>query len=123
MPPGGPEMPVVWSSYVMVEDADVILAAVPGAGGQVIAPAMDIMSQGRMAMIADPSGAVVGLWQPMDHQGAELFNAPGSLTWNELQTRDLESAMEFYTSVVRMDLGRGPRRHRLPDGLRPGARG
>ncbi len=78
----------------------------PAAGGQVIAPAMDIMSQGRMAMIADPSGAVVGLWQPMDHQGAELFNAPGSLTWNELQTRDLESAMAFY---ARSSDGRGPR--------------
>ncbi len=108
MPPGGPEMPVVWSSYVMVADADVILAAVPGAGGQVIAPAMDIMSQGRMAMIADPSGAVVGLWQPMDHQGAELFNAPGSLTWNELQTRDLGSAMEFYTSVFGWSWAEGP---------------
>ena len=90
----------------MVEDADAILAAVPGAGGQVIAPAMDIMSQGRMAMIADPSGAVVGLWQPMDHQGAELFNAPGSLTWNELQTRDLEPAMAFYSMS---SVGCGPR--------------
>jgi uncharacterized protein len=108
VPPGGQEMPVVWSSYVMVEDADAIVAAAVDAGGQVIAPAMDIMSQGRMAMIADPSGAVVGLWQPMEHEGAELFHAPGSLTWNELQTRDLQSTMEFYADVFGWQWGAGP---------------
>ncbi len=99
MAPGGPEMPVVWSSYVIVEDADAIVAASTAAGGQVIAPAMTIMDQGRMAVIADPSGAAVGVWQPMEHEGAELFNAPGSLTWNELQTRDLDAAMAFYAEV------------------------
>jgi predicted enzyme related to lactoylglutathione lyase len=108
MPPGGPQMPVVWSSYVMVDDADAVLAGVPGAGGLVIAPVMDIPSQGRMAMIADPSGAVVGLWQPMEHTGAELFNAPGSLTWNELQTRDLGAAMAFYADVFGWTWSEGP---------------
>jgi hypothetical protein len=108
MPPGGPQMPVAWSSYVIVEDADAIVAAVPGAGGQVIAPAMDVMTQGRLAMVADPSGAVVGLWQPMDHQGAELFNEPGSLTWNELQTRDLPPAMAFYSEVFGWTWSEGP---------------
>ena len=62
-------------------------------------PAMDVMTQGRMAMIADPSGAVFGVWEPRDHQGAEVFNEPGSLTWNELQTRDLAAAMPFYAEV------------------------
>jgi hypothetical protein len=108
MPPGGPEMPVAWSSYVIVEDAEAILAAVPAAGGQVISPVMEIMSQGRMAMLADPSGAVVGVWQPQEHQGAELFNAPGSLTWNELQTRDLGSAMAFYSQVFGWTWSEGP---------------
>jgi len=91
--------PSMWSSYVMVDDADKVLEAVGPAGGTVVMPAMDVMTQGRMAMIADPSGAVVGLWQPRDHAGAELFNEPGSLTWNELQTRDLTAATAFYTEV------------------------
>jgi predicted enzyme related to lactoylglutathione lyase len=93
-------VPSLWSSYVLVEDLDAVLALVEPAGGQVTMPAMDVMEQGRMAMVADPSGAVVGLWQPMAHQGAELFNAPGSLTWNELQTRDLEAATAFYAAVL-----------------------
>jgi predicted enzyme related to lactoylglutathione lyase len=60
---------------------------------------MDVMTQGRMAMIADPSGAIVGLWEPIEHQGAEVFNVPGSVTWNEIQTRDLDAAKAFYASV------------------------
>jgi len=91
--------PSMWNSYVLVDDIDATCAAVGRAGGMVVMPAMDVMTQGRMAMAADPSGAVVGLWQPGDHQGAELFNAPGSLTWNELQTRDLAAATPFYAEV------------------------
>jgi hypothetical protein len=100
-PPGMAEqgVPSMWNSYVMVEDLDATCAAAAAAGGAVVMPAMDIMTQGRMAMIADPSGAVVGLWQPQDHQGAEVFNVAGALTWNELETRDLGAALPFYTEL------------------------
>jgi predicted enzyme related to lactoylglutathione lyase len=100
-PPGMAEagVPSMWNSYLMVEDVDATCAAVAAAGGAVVMPAMDVMTEGRMAMVADPSGAVVGLWQPRDHQGADLFNAPGALTWNELQSRDLDAATGFYTQV------------------------
>lgn len=77
-----------------------MLATVEPAGGTVVMAAMDIMTEGRMAMVSDPSGAVVGLWQPRDHQGAEVFHVPGSLTWNELQTRDLAAASAFYAAVL-----------------------
>ena len=111
-PPGMAEagMPSLWNSYVMVDDADATCAAATRAGGSVAMPAMDVMTQGRMAMVADPSGAVVGLWQPRDHDGADLFNAPGSLTWNELQTRDLAAATAFYAAVF------GWRWEEVPDG-------
>ena len=100
MPPGSPEgVPPVWASYVLVDDADAVVAAASAAGGTVVMPPMDIMDSGRQAMLADPSGAVVGLWQPGTHHGADLFNAPGSLTWNELQTRDLDAATAFYSAV------------------------
>jgi predicted enzyme related to lactoylglutathione lyase len=100
-PPGMAEagVPPAWNSYVIVESADASTAAAVDAGGAVVMPAMDVMTQGRMAMIADPGGAVLGVWEPRDHQGAEVFNVPGALTWNELQTRDLASAMPFYESV------------------------
>lgn len=99
-PPGAPaEMPSVWSSYVLVDDIDATIAATTANGGTVVMPVMDIMTQGRQAVIADPSGAMVGLWQPGDHTGADVFNVPGALTWNELQTRDLDAATAFYSAV------------------------
>jgi predicted enzyme related to lactoylglutathione lyase len=98
-PPGMAGMPSVWSSYVLVEDADAVCDRAAPAGGAVLMPAMDVMTQGRMAMLADPTGAVVGIWQPGDHRGAEVFNVPGALTWNDLQSRDLAAATPFYEQV------------------------
>ena len=92
-------LPSAWSSYVLVDDAEAVTAAAAAAGGTVLAPVMEIPGQGRMATFADPSGAVVGVWEPGGHEGAEVFNVPGSLTWNELQSRDLDAAAPFYARV------------------------
>lgn len=92
-------MPSFWNSYVITADADAVLERAAAAGGRAVMPAMDVMDQGRMALVADPSGGIVGVWQPAGHQGAEVFNVPGSLTWNELQSRDIEAALPFYADV------------------------
>lgn len=92
-------MPSMWTSYALVSDADATCAAAEAAGGTVTMPVMDVMDQGRMAMITDPGGGTLGLWQPMKHEGAEVFNAPGSMTWNEISTRALQPVMDFYSSV------------------------
>ena len=42
------------------------------------------MDVGRMAVIADPAGAALCLWEPRAHIGAALVNAPGALAWNDL---------------------------------------
>ena len=64
-----------------------------------IAEPMDVMELGRMAVFADPTGAVVGIWQPKEMKGAELVNEPVSVAWNELNTRDPDAAKEFYAAV------------------------
>jgi len=92
-------VPPMWNSYVFVEDVDAIVAAAEAAGGSVVMPPMDVMESGRMAMIASPDGAVLGVWQPIKHQGAEVFTAPGALAWNELQSRNLGPAREFLSSL------------------------
>lgn len=100
-PPGMADSgaPSTWNSYVLVEDAEATCAAARAAGGTVLMAPADVMDQGRLAVLADPSGAVVGLWQPGVHPGASLFNAPGTLSWNELETRGLEAALPFYEQV------------------------
>jgi predicted enzyme related to lactoylglutathione lyase len=91
--------PPAWSTYVSVADAKATAAAVAEAGGSVIAEPMDVMGLGWMAVFADPSGAVFGIWQPGTFPGAGLVNEPGALSWNELNTRDLDGAKTFYGAV------------------------
>lgn len=98
-PTFGPEQHPAWATYVCSADAEATARAVTEAGGQVQMGPMDVMGQGRMAVFADPTGAPISIWQPQQHRGAELVNEPGSFCWNELYTRDLPAAREFYRSV------------------------
>ncbi len=95
--------PVVWSSYISVEDADATTVKVKESGGTVMVEPMDVMDLGRMAVFVDPTGAVVGIWQPGTFVGAEIVNEPGALAWNELNTRDPEAAKAFYGAVFGWD--------------------
>lgn len=94
--PAQPGQPTAWTTYVSVADADATARRAREAGGTVLLEPMDVMDAGRMAMVADPTGAVFAIWQPGLHIGAALVNEPGSLCWNELQTRDPARAQTFY---------------------------
>lgn len=105
-------MPPMWNSYITVDDVDATIAKWVAAGGSVLMPAMDVMTAGRMAFVADPEGAVCALWQAGDHVGAQVFNKPGAISWNELNTRDAEAAKTFYGEVLGWEFeafaGEGP---------------
>jgi len=94
-----PEAPTVWMTYVNVDSADDTVAKVTAHGGTVFFGPTDVMDVGRMAIFADPLGAVLGLWQPGSHLGAQLANEPGSFCWNELITTDLDASKSFYRAV------------------------
>ncbi|MCW2598302.1 MAG: Glyoxalase/bleomycin resistance protein/dioxygenase [Frankiales bacterium] len=91
--------PPVWSSYVSVEDADKTAAITGDSGGQVQVPPMTVGDMGRMAFLSDPSGAFIGVWQPMQHIGAQLFGDEGTFCWTELSTRDQAAVHPFYNAV------------------------
>jgi uncharacterized protein len=91
--------PPAWMTYVSVADADVAASRAEEAGGTVMVGPMDVLDYGRMAVLADPTGAVFGLWQPGRNVGAGLVNEPGALAWNELETRDPGAAKDFYGTV------------------------
>ncbi len=92
-------MPPMWSTYINVDDAEQIAKAVEAAGGQTIVPVMQVMDEGTMAFFADPTGAAFGVWQPANHIGAEVVNEPHTYSWNELMTRDVDTARRFYSEV------------------------
>ena len=96
-------IPPHWQSYVTVADVDATAAAAEKAGGTVFAPPFDVLDAGRMAVIADPTGAVFAVWQAKNHIGAGLVNEHGTLTWNELLSPDVPKAAKFYKAVFGWD--------------------
>jgi predicted enzyme related to lactoylglutathione lyase len=59
----------------------------------------DVFDAGRMGVIADPTGAVLLVWEPKEHIGAGRVNDPGAFAWNELGTKDPETAAAFYSDL------------------------
>ena len=99
----GPQMdqskPPYWSTYISVADVEATLARVEVDGGRILMEAMDVFEAGRMAIVADPTGAQLSLWQPKQMIGADIVNEPGALCWNELDTNDTHVAGNFYERV------------------------
>ena len=77
-------------------NADESTRRISDAGGEMLAPPFDVFDSGRMAVVKDPTGAVLSLWQPRKHPGATWGTDPGAMLWNELLTRDTATASQFY---------------------------
>ena len=95
--------PDVWSVFLMTDDIEAAARAAPAAGGQVHVEPMQVAENGIMALLGDPGGAAVGLWQPGTQQGFEIRNEPGAPTWFELHTRDYDATVRFYRTVLGWD--------------------
>ena len=98
IPEGAPPQ-AMWNTYIWVDSADETAAKVRESGGTVIMEPFDVMNAGRMAVCADPEGAVFCVWQANEHKGARIVNEAGSLNFNGLNTRDAEAAKPFYGAV------------------------
>jgi uncharacterized protein len=98
LPPNMPQR-AVWNTYVSVANADDTAASVKDAGGAVMVGPFDVMDAGRMAVCADPEGAVFSIWQANRHFGAQIVNEHGTVNFNGLNTRDVDGAKAFYSAV------------------------
>ena len=98
-PPGSEGMPPHWTTYIASDDVDATAARITEAGGAVLMQPFDVFDSGRMAIAQDREGAVFGIWQAREHVGAQLVNEPGSLSWNENQTRIPRRRRRFYSDV------------------------
>jgi len=96
---GPPEVPSTWTTYLATQDADATAQQITSAGGQLLAEPFDVMDVGRMAVAADPGGAVFGIWQARAHSGMQLANEPGAVCWNENMSRDFDGNKAFYQAV------------------------
>ena len=95
----GQGIPPHWQSYVRVADSDASAEKAQQLGAAVLMPPADVFDAGRMALIQDPTGAPLALWQAKQHTGAELIYEPNTMCWNELYTADVEAAAAFYAGL------------------------
>jgi predicted enzyme related to lactoylglutathione lyase len=91
-------------SYVTVESVDEVARRAGDLDGTVRSEPMDVLDSGRMAIVADPTGAVLGLWEPRAHIGAGRVNDPGCMCWNDIVTPDPAAAASFYTALLGWDI-------------------
>ena len=99
---------VVWSTYITVSSVDEAVGKIERAGGSIVAPAMDVMDAGRMAVATDTGDAFFSIWEPKASIGAEIVNQPGTLVWNELTTRAVDASTAFYGEVFGWTTQRDP---------------
>ena len=102
---GPPGTPPTWTVYLASDDVDATAGKITTAGGRLLVAPMDVMDVGRMAVAADPAGAVFGVWQARSHTGMGLANEPGSVCWNENFSRDMDGNQAFYHSVFGYEYG------------------
>ena len=93
-------MPPHWLAYVSVENVDATTKQAAQNGAKVMKDAFDVMSVGRMAVLQDPTGAVLALWQAKQHIGATVVKDPGTMCWNELFTSNVDQAGKFYVQTL-----------------------
>lgn len=94
-----------WLGYIYVTDVDASVAAIEQDGGKALMPAFDIPNIGRVAMVADPSGAPFYMMKPMPPANepeakSDVFSVdqPQRVRWNELSSSDDDGAVAFYTT-------------------------
>jgi predicted enzyme related to lactoylglutathione lyase len=106
-PPAHPQQSPAWLTYVASDDLDQTGKSLRAAGGEVLMAPVPIAEQGRMALFADPAGAMFAGWQRGRFYGAQAGNEPNTSCWTELSTCDIDGARAFYRAVFGWQDGPG----------------
>lgn len=92
--------PSMWSVYLHCEDVAATMERATAAGAEQVVAPMRVDDAGYMGGIVDPTGAYVGLWQPLEHPGFVAVAEDGTPGWFELLTTDYDRAVPFYRDVL-----------------------
>lgn len=99
-----PQGPTAWTVYLATDDIDAVAAKAPAAGGSVLSPAMAVPNFGSMGLLASPSGAAVGLWQPGPFTGFKVTMKYSTPVWFEELSTDFDADLDFYKQVFGWDI-------------------
>ncbi|HEV2364703.1 MAG TPA: VOC family protein [Caulobacteraceae bacterium] len=95
-------IPPNWTAYVCVDDCDAAVRKAESLGGKVMRAARDIPGIGRLAVIADPHGAVIIVMKPIPPSEARPRAPRGTVGhggWHELYAGDAAADLAFYREL------------------------
>lgn len=92
-------VPPHWNLYIAVEDVDKAAARAVELGAQLPAGVFDVFTNGRMAVVIDPTGAAFCMWQAKQTQGIAVMGENNSYCWADLITGDRIKAKQFYENL------------------------
>ena len=99
---------VFWNVYLATDDCDRTAERARAAGGTLLVEPMDVMDQGRMAVVRDPGGRAVRAVAGSRAHRRQVVNEPGALVRNDLVTPEPAPAREFYAAVFDFALEGNP---------------
>ena len=90
-----------WVSVMSTADVDASRAAIVGAGGSVLRDPVSLGDRGRIAVYADPQGALFASLETLSGDPVDTAALPpvGGFLWHELWTTDPDAAAEFYATL------------------------
>lgn len=98
-------VPVAWTPYFAVDEADVAVDRIRERTGTIAVGPVSFPSGGRAALVADPDGAVFGIWEGAVASDWRVGKGP-SPAWLELRTRNAFDSAIFYGAVLEWATGR-----------------
>ena len=88
-----------WLHYVGTPDIEATVQAAKSRGGSVTKEIASIPNGGKYAVLADPQGAAIAVYQSGSDAGKESPPKRGEFSWHELATSDWRAAIDFYSAV------------------------
>lgn len=100
LPAEAPEQgaPTHWLGYIHADDISATVGQARQLGANILHE-MELPEIGKIAVLMDPQGAVVGLLQPASTPRPARDAENGEFAWNELSTTDLKAAWSFYSAL------------------------
>jgi len=104
-----PQVPAYWLPFLSVPDIDGVVERARALGARVLREPAVAAGAGRLAVLLDPRGAILGLRDGASAQPAPPA-APGAFCWDELLTDDAAASAAFYaeltgSSIESIDMG------------------
>jgi predicted enzyme related to lactoylglutathione lyase len=99
LPDGSGTPGAVWNTHVRVDSVDAAVERAQAAGATLLAGPLDAHPAGRFAVLVDPAGAAISVWEAQAREGAQVVNEPGTWMMSSLHVTDRDRAIAFYGSV------------------------